>query len=274
MHAEVAAAFSTSFTHDSVVQLDRLIHHHHTCFLAVKSYCEAELWKPKHNFAQLIPRDILLFGPLFGYWCMRFEGMNKIMKRFVTSGNWADVCKRALQMWELTTAWDLSKGRFGGSSAPASSLSEGPTIVSVREAARDPMVRDLFASEPFKDLVELEYVNMYEVKYLGQHLQPEMWVMAERWSEWMAESSPRLGQVMQMLRLASGEIYVRLLLLVEVDLAPKWTGPRELQLTTSEINSSPPMTVDRLLDEMAITHVTIRQTGENIVFTVRQSTLG
>jgi hypothetical protein len=275
LHSEVAAAFSTSFTHASVVYLDRLIHDHHTLFLAVDTYRNAELWKPKHNFAQLITIDILLFGPMCGYWCMRFEGMNKIMKRFVTTGNWADVCKRGLQMWELTTAWGLSKGNFGGSFAPLSSLKEGPGIMSLREDPHEPMVAALFELQAFKGLAELEYFNVYEAQYVGQHLQPEMWVMAERWSEWMDKSSPRLAKLGQMLRMASGEIYVRLHVLRDLDLAPKWTGPREFTLDRSEITPESMIIFDRLLDEMAITHVTLSAIGEDEVrATVRQSTLG
>ena len=277
LHSEVAAAFSTSFTHASVVDLDRLIYTHHTCFLAVDAYRNAELWKPKHNFAQLITIDILLFGPMVGYWCMRFEGMNKIMKRFVTSGNWADVCKRGLQMWELTTAWGLSKGNFGGSFAPVLSLKEGPGIVSMRDDPQEHMVVSLFESAAFKGFEELEYFHVYEVQYMGQNLRPEMWVMAERWSEWMDNSSPRLAKLGQMLRVASGEIFVRLHVLLHVDLALKWTGPRELALDRSEIVPENLIVFDRLLDEMAITHVTLSATGDDddrVRATVRQSTLG
>ena len=72
----------------SAAQLDLLIYDHQTKFLAVKAYADAELWKPKHNFAQLIPLEILAYGPVRGTWCMRFEAMNKLVKRFATGGNW------------------------------------------------------------------------------------------------------------------------------------------------------------------------------------------
>ena len=53
--------------------MERLIYHHQSCFRAVRAYRDAGSWKPKHNFAQLIPLDVRAFGPIFSFWCMRFE---------------------------------------------------------------------------------------------------------------------------------------------------------------------------------------------------------
>ena len=99
-------------------------------------------------------------------------------------------------------------------------------------------------------------------------------MLAERWSEWIQNSSPRLGKIVQMIRVASGEIYVRLMILPEMELTQRWTGPRELQIMRSALESARMVTVDRTLEEMALTHVTLSARGDQIAFTVRQSTLG
>mmetsp|Transcript_59374 Transcript_59374/g.142479 ORF Transcript_59374/g.142479 Transcript_59374/m.142479 type:complete len:236 (+) Transcript_59374:1885-2592(+) len=149
--------------------------------------------------------------------------------------------------------------------------------VNFGELALGPRMQARVVEVAFKGFEELEYFHVYEVQYMGQNLRPEMWVMAERWSEWMDNSSPRLAKLGQMLRVASGEIFVRLHVLLHVDLALKWTGPREFALDRSEIVPENLIVFDRLLDEMAITHVTLSATNnddDRVRATVRQSTLG
>jgi len=70
-------ALSHSLTTAAVIKLDRLIWDHDVAFLMVDAYINAGLWKPKHNFMQLLPLEILHYGPARNFWCMRYEAMNK-----------------------------------------------------------------------------------------------------------------------------------------------------------------------------------------------------
>jgi len=70
-------ALSHSLTISAVAKLDRLIWDHDVAFLSVNAYIEAGLWKPKHNFMQLLPLEFLHYGPARNFWCMRYEAMNK-----------------------------------------------------------------------------------------------------------------------------------------------------------------------------------------------------
>ena len=61
-----------------VLELDKLIYKHHKLFLEADGYGE-RLFKPKNHFASHFPTDILNFGPVRGYWCMRFEALNQLV---------------------------------------------------------------------------------------------------------------------------------------------------------------------------------------------------
>jgi hypothetical protein len=98
------------FTLASVIELDVAIYQHATLFGQVKSYAAGGLWKLKHHLVQHIPVDILYFGPPRNYWCMRFEAMNQVFKRFVTSSNYSNVLKRCVDLWSMKSAWNMRSG--------------------------------------------------------------------------------------------------------------------------------------------------------------------
>ena len=63
---------------EDVQQLDELIYAHQKAFLAHEVEYGERLWKPKNHFASHFPTDILNFGPMRNYWCMRFEALNQV----------------------------------------------------------------------------------------------------------------------------------------------------------------------------------------------------
>ena len=93
-----------TLTADDVVALDRLIYEHHTLFLeASKEYGE-RLFKPKNHFASHFPTDIMNFGPVRGYWCMRFEALNQLFKNFASTGAFRSTCRRCAEYWAIQSA--------------------------------------------------------------------------------------------------------------------------------------------------------------------------
>ena len=88
-----------------MIELDRLIYEHHTSFLeACKKEYGIRLFKPKNHFASHFPIDIMNFGPVRTYWCMRFEALNQLFKNFAKTGSFRDTCKRVADFWAMYTA--------------------------------------------------------------------------------------------------------------------------------------------------------------------------
>ena len=73
----------SSLSYDDVLELDRLIYSHHQLFLeACEGEYGARLFKPKNHFASHFPSNIMNFGPVRSYWCMRFEALNQLFKKY------------------------------------------------------------------------------------------------------------------------------------------------------------------------------------------------
>ena len=84
-----------------------------TLFDAVRSQVNEYngLWKPKHHFETHLPVDLLRFGPLRGYWCMSFEGFNKIVKQATEISNYRSEDMFVLEHWMMKSAKVLRRLR-------------------------------------------------------------------------------------------------------------------------------------------------------------------
>ena len=71
------------------------------------------LWKPKHHFATHVPIYLLRFGPPRGYWCMSFEGFNKIVKQATELSNYRQEDLFVLDHWIMKSARVLRRKRDG-----------------------------------------------------------------------------------------------------------------------------------------------------------------
>ena len=77
----------------------------------------ARLFKPKNHFACHFPVDILSFGPVRHYWCMRFEALNQLFKAFAFGGSFRNTCGRLATFFSFKSAihrtfgMQLSHGR-------------------------------------------------------------------------------------------------------------------------------------------------------------------
>lgn len=272
-HEVTLMVFAHTASPAAAVELDRKIYRHQELFQSVDAYREAELWKPKHNFAQLLPLEMFLFGPLRGMWCMRFEGMNKIMKRFATSGDFSDVCYRAAQMWDLTFAWNLSKGRLGNDET-TESIRELPFVCMLASEVDDPMIASLLQ----KGAPEVNFAEVMEVRYLGQHLILGQWVLSEPWLQFMQDSRPLVGHIGKMVKLDTGEIYVKLHRVPSVSIADCWTTGGQLKVPLAPLHDKNLYSTEYfLLDQMAMTKLRAESDPSdqsNVSFVVERSTLG
>lgn len=79
------------------------------CVMQVKEY--NGLWKPKHHFMTHLPVDLLRFGPLRGFWCMSFEGFNKIVKQAAEISNYRSEDVFVLEHWMMKSAKKLRSVR-------------------------------------------------------------------------------------------------------------------------------------------------------------------
>lgn len=91
-----------AFTLTDVASLDQLIVEHHTAFLNVPEY--SNLWKPKHHFATHVTVDIFRYGPCRGYWCMAFEGFNRIVKDAALLSNFRAEDEFVIDHWIFKSA--------------------------------------------------------------------------------------------------------------------------------------------------------------------------
>ena len=64
-------------------------------------YATGAAAKPKHHFATHVPIDVLRFGPPRGFWCMSFEGFNKIVKQATEISNYRQEDLFVLEHWML-----------------------------------------------------------------------------------------------------------------------------------------------------------------------------
>ena len=69
------------------------------------------LWKPKHHFETHVPIDLLRFGPPRGYWCMSFEGFNKIVKQATEISNYRSEDLFVMNHWVMKSASKLRQER-------------------------------------------------------------------------------------------------------------------------------------------------------------------
>ena len=62
------------------------------------------LWKPKHHFATHLAVEIMRAGPLRGFWCMSFEGFNKVVKQATEISNYRNEDIFVLEHWMMRSA--------------------------------------------------------------------------------------------------------------------------------------------------------------------------
>ena len=72
----------------------------------------ARLFKPKNHFACHFPVDILHFGPVRHYWCMRFEALNQLFKAFAKGGSFRNTCGRLAKIFSYKSAISRTFGHL------------------------------------------------------------------------------------------------------------------------------------------------------------------
>lgn len=249
--------FGFSFTRESVVQLERDIHAHQTAFQKVKAYTEASLWKPKQAFVQLIPLEILAYGPPRHWWCMRFEAMNQVIKRFAVGSNYRDVLCTCLRLWDLLFAWNIERGTLSSWGATEADR-QSATLTATRADAGSPSLLGKIVTnlcELLPAQASFEYSYVYELAHMGQSYRPTMWVVAELWETWMSTSpAPQLGFIDKIIRIDTGEIYISIRMF-SFSLTGKWAGS-VLTVDSSDLqNQQQPALCLRcfLINEVALT---------------------
>lgn len=147
---------------EEVQQLDELIYLHQEAFLDHDKEYGSRLWKPKNHFASHFPTDILNFGPVRNYWCMRFEALNLMMKLFAASGTFRNVCGRVADMWTVRLAHERDKCTKGTRSA-AQNLDLHPVARTywsgTPSAWADPTIMALFTQSPRLPSITLTWVS-------------------------------------------------------------------------------------------------------------------
>ena len=87
-----------SLARDEVKQADQLIQQHQKQLKALSTFYP-DIWKPKHHYACHFASDVLNFGPLRHFWCMRFEALNQLFKRIAVGGTYRDTTRRLALFW-------------------------------------------------------------------------------------------------------------------------------------------------------------------------------
>ena len=126
-------ALRFTFSLADVMKLDELVKAHHRAFLkasppqashlaraltSITSCSRASqvpeysgLWKPKHHFATHLAVELLRYGPLRGFWCMSFEGFNKVVKQATELSNYRNEDMFVLEHWMVKSAKVLRRMR-------------------------------------------------------------------------------------------------------------------------------------------------------------------
>ena len=160
-------------TRTELLELNKLIYQHHDLFInACKKEYGKRLFKPKNHFACHFPTDILNFGPVRGYWCMRFEALNLLFKALAKTGDFSNTCGRCAKFWTIRSAmvrelWYEAKG------VPTRSLC---TLVTVRyqrnpcaSSFRQAIIATLFSrSKKLRKSIDLQWVS--DLMYSGSHI--------------------------------------------------------------------------------------------------------
>ena len=84
---------------EQVNEMDKLVLEHAALFDAVPEY--NSLKRPKHHFLQHLAVDIWDYGPPRGYWCMGFEGFNKVIKRGAGRSGFKNAGLSIMEYWSV-----------------------------------------------------------------------------------------------------------------------------------------------------------------------------
>ena len=105
----VQIATQASFSHDDMAELDKCIWLHDLIWLGSPEFQHA--WKPKNHYLSHLPYEILLWGPLTGYWCEPFEHENQYTKGSVSHSNYANALLSAADGKALLVALETMEGK-------------------------------------------------------------------------------------------------------------------------------------------------------------------
>ena len=250
-----SCVFGFSFTPATIIALDQMTYDHHLKFLAVDAYVRAGLWKPKQNFTQLIAMEVKLFGPPRGTYCMMFEFMNQVMKRFATSGDWTDVAHRAAQMWDRVSAWDLITGRLAHFSDETMATQVG-TEFSVQRTKSTGLAAYLFR-HIYTEALTLGVVPVFQVLYLGQKYELGTYLLFSTWKQWLDDVPAQLGFVESMVQLSNGEIFVRIQAFDNLQMSKYWTAASLYTVPKNTLYSGSQSLKVLRFDELAITKLNL-----------------
>ena len=183
----------------------------------------------------------------------------------------SDVCKRAANMWDLSTAWAMATGSFGLNEETVVSIKEGPAVTAIRDdkEANDAMQQSLFELY-FPQAHLLEYHPVFEGKYMGLLLRPEMWVLTETWISFLESSNPMLAVIDEIVRISSGELFVRLMSL-KLQVAALWVAETRLELDTAALHAAPRENMLFPIDQLVFTMLEASGDGLRTSFSVQRS---
>ena len=189
----VRVLMQPQLTHGELLELDQLIYQAHTSFLASQELGK-RMFKPKCHFASHFPSDIYNFGPVRGYWCMRFEALNQLFKSFAAHGSYRDTCRRCAEMWTIRIARERTSPPaqvWGATRIVAGSLLRSY----VRESANLPfMVADMFSLAPSKKVFRIEWIQ--RLYHLGsEYVAGEAWFSALFMGEQILAHIPKQGML-------------------------------------------------------------------------------
>ena len=87
--------------------IDDLQLQHSAAFDAVPQY--AGLKRPKHHFLTHAALDVWNFGPPRGYWCMGYEGFNKVIKAGANRSNYINESKSIMEYWSMRSGHEMTR---------------------------------------------------------------------------------------------------------------------------------------------------------------------
>jgi len=191
-----------------------------------------DLKKPKHQWAQLYPIDIIRTGPIRINWCMTFEAFNQIIKNIAEGSNYKNVCKRCLETWSLRSARNLVFGRTAAWGDTVPCYVGESTCIHREEVALQPVgVAASAFSLVSPEVCELEVNCISTIRYLGDHfVAGQTWLVHESIDD--DSLPPALAKVERLFEVTGGgkfsELAIELSRFTDVSLCPMDGGGMQI----------------------------------------------
>ena len=157
-----------SISSDEVKCVDELIKQHQQQLKALSAFYQ-DIWKPKHHYACHFTRDLLNFGPLRHFWCMRFEALNQLFKRIAVGGTYRDTTRRLALFWCMRSA--LSRQAVSWNDGGITHILSGSDSISITLGPQAPAhISQTVSLWPtnFTSSVTTSYISA--LNHLGHHI--------------------------------------------------------------------------------------------------------